>query len=64
MSTAGTNEELVAASAASGKAKSMSLSGTAANLTFKGRSTLSVAISSFTGDDAATIVVAVAHHTL
>ena len=64
VSTAGTNEELVAASAASGKAKSMSLSGTAANLTFKGRSTLSVAISSFTGDDAATIVVAVAHHTL
>lgn len=60
----GTNDELVIASAASGKAKSMSLSGTAANLTFKGRSTLSVAISSFTGDDAATIVVAVAHHTL
>ena len=62
--TAGTNDELVIASAASGKAKSMSLSGTAANLTFKGRSTLSVGISSFTGDDAATIVVAVAHHTL
>lgn len=62
--TAGTNDELVIASAASGKAKSMSLSGTAANLTFKGRSTLLVGISNFTGDDAATIVVAVAHHTL
>lgn len=62
--TTGTNDELVAASAASGKAKSMALSGTAANLTFKGRSTLSVAISNFATDDAATIVVAVAHHTL
>ena len=62
--TAGTNDQLVIASAASGKAKSMSLSGTAAHLTFKGRSTLSVGITSFTGDDAATIVVAVAHHTL
>ena len=60
----GTNDQLVIASAASGKAKSMSLSGTAANLTFKGRSTLLVGISNFTGDDAATIVVAVAHHTL
>lgn len=60
----GDNDQLVAASAASGKAKSMSLNATAANLTFNGRSTLSVAISNFATNDDATIVVAVAHHTL
>lgn len=58
------NDQLVAASAASGKAKSMALNATPANLTFKGGSTLGISITNFATNDDATIVVAVAHHTL